>query len=45
METWRFAPEASVYELSPKHPVLNGYMENGWDLGSSGSPTVFTRDY
>lgn len=45
METSCFAPEASVYEPSPKQPVLNGYVENGWDLGSSGLPTVFTRDY
>lgn len=45
VETWNFVFEASVvYELSPKHPVVNRYMKNGQDLGSSGSLTLFTRD-
>lgn len=46
VESWNLAFEADgVYELSSKHPVLNRYMKNGLDLGStSGSPTVFSRD-
>lgn len=40
VETWKFVSEARVvYELSPKHPMLNRYMKNGQDLGYSGSPT------